>query len=67
MTGGKLVYGSNHYKDLNSLWNEAISDFSNQEPAAEDSSAGDSTEGAPAESKDTGNENALDDKTELVL
>ena len=67
MTGGKLVYGSNHYKDLNSLWNEAIGDFGDQEPSAVDPAETDSTEGDPAEGEDNGIEGVLEDQTGLVL
>lgn len=35
MTGGKLVYPSNHYKDINSLWSEMMDAGEEAEPAAE--------------------------------
>jgi uncharacterized membrane protein len=39
MTGGKLVYPSNHYKDLNSLWTEMIGGGEQAEPAAKNDDA----------------------------
>ena len=33
-TGGKLSHPSNHYKDLNFLWNEMIGGAEKEEPAA---------------------------------
>ena len=39
MTGGKLVYPSNHYKDLNSLWTEMVGGGEEAEPAAENGDA----------------------------
>jgi uncharacterized membrane protein len=35
MTGGKLVYPSNHYKDINSLWSDLMDAGEEAEPAAE--------------------------------
>lgn len=35
MTGGKMVYPSNHYKDINSLWTDMLGDAEEAEPAAE--------------------------------
>ena len=35
-TGGKLVYPSNHYKDLNSLWTEMVGNIGGEDEAGEE-------------------------------
>ena len=67
MTGGKLVYPSNHYKDLNALWNETIENLTKEEPAVVDpvdgesadveSTDGEATEVESADSEDAEVEN----------
>lgn len=58
MTGGKLSHGSNHYKELNELWTEAVGDIGGEaEPAAEapaDDAASDDAASDDAGSGDAG-------------
>ena len=69
MTGGKLVYGSNHYKDLNSLWTEAVGDIGGEaEPAAVDDGDADDSDAEPAagDDGDADEDDGDDDSDEAV-
>jgi len=53
MTGGKLTHGSNHYKELNELWTEAIGDIGGEaEPDAEGSAEEESSDEADMDKAD---------------
>ena len=61
MTGGKLVYGSNHYKDLNSLWTEMVGDIGGEaEPEADDSTDEDSSDKDPDDAAEAGEDSEAD-------
>ena len=64
MTGGKLQYPSNHYKDLNSLWTEMVGDIGGEdEPEAENADDGEPSDDPDMESTE---EDESNDETPSV-